>query len=153
MDEEGYLIIQEDPAFPDLPKSANCFIRPFEGSLKPKITTIEWLSEQKPLEPKKIGPKIWIPHDQFEVQCFSPKDKKRKKYIYRYAHAHIGDRRNEEIQGVTDSKLSLDILVLDSIALNQLRRHLTKSWPYMRDVMGFHWFEGYNKVAGKGRHT
>lgn len=150
IDSEGYLTIQEDPtADKKLTKSTpRCFYRPFAGSLKPKITTIEWLAEQKRLHAKYNGTKIWIPEDQFEIQCFAPGDDvKKKKYIYRYAHAHIGERKDLNPVKVSDTRLGLDILVLDSISLNQLRRHMIASWPYMRDVMGFEWFEGYNKVA------
>jgi hypothetical protein len=57
--------------------------------------------------------------------------------IYRMAYAQIvpiNDRQQTQKKKTNDDMLSIDIIGLDSVSMNQFQRHATASWQLMNDM-------------------
>ena len=121
-------------------KQTNCSYRGVWGGLKPKTGEVESVGPWRSLP---VNKSFWVPHQQFEVACRNGSNT----VVYRDAFAHVEqpDGLRKFVKSSSD-RLSIDMLVLDSVSMNQFQRHMPLSWPQMQEL-GFLPFYGYNKIS------
>lgn len=115
-----------------------CQYRPFAGTLKPNIVDLKPLRDWKYIS----GDQQTITDDQVEVKCHAENDTKQENTVFRFAYSQIGPRPGVKYTDNTETKLSVDIIVLDSTSLNMFRRHMPNSYEYMKKDMEFYHLEG-----------
>jgi len=80
--------------------------------------------------------------DMVKVQCMDWNNSE----IYYNIHAHPS-WKNKTFDKPNGDKLSVLMLMLDSTSTSVLKRHLTKTYDYVKNVMQFKMFNGFSKVG------
>ncbi|KAI6214520.1 hypothetical protein M3Y94_00278100 [Aphelenchoides besseyi] len=119
-----------------------CNVSALKGGLKPAVGSFR-------IEPLNItlrlGNRRQIPVDQFVVHCYNETN---NQIIYTRAFAGFANaqKQKEKAPLAKPTSPSLIVLILDSVAHNQFKRHASKSYDYMKQL-DFVFMNAYNKVS------
>lgn len=128
----------------------NCKYKTFDRDPTSDEDSVIYYGSEGRLElgiPKKLD------MDMVEVRCYNKTDGP----IYFDVHAHPvmslpNDSNRSATPGrsfakPTDDQLSLLMLMMDSTSISVLKRHLPKTYDYIKNVMKFKIFNGFHKVG------
>lgn len=138
--ENGVLSINQTEVKSELNCKIICKYRPIGGTLMNNIKL-----------PVPLGPWVTVKdksaqiyHDQIEVHCFKEES---SESFYNFSFAHIPRKPKKTFTQSSKNRLSLSIIMLDSVSRNAFRRHMPVSWEYLVNDMEAMDLEGLMKVG------
>jgi len=72
-----------------------------------------------------------VEHETFVVNCTTEKNES----VYENLHAHPLIKQNETFSTPTEDQLSIELIVIESVSMSQLRRKMPATLDYVTDKM------------------
>lgn len=123
----------------------DCYVRSISGVLHPRQNEMVFGPGKKIASTGSSK----VTDDQFELSCYrvNVTQERFKNEIYRQAFMQLLPKSSKKYIKSSETRLSLDIVVLDSVSWPQFIRHMPRTLEFMKKTMGFLIFEKAAKVA------
>jgi len=110
--------------------TVTCFYVPF-GAVKGQPDNEPTFFAQQKLIVNNSRQPFRVQHETFIVNCLTEKNES----VYENLHAHPLIKQNETFSTPTEDQLSIELIVIESVSMSQLRRKMPATLDYVTDKM------------------
>lgn len=113
-----------------------CFYYTFDRLNDTEDSLVEYGDEQILIQP------VTLDKDFVEVKCVYNSTDNDENVFYGNLHAHPSDKKDRKFSVPTNDKLSVLMIILDSVSNSALQRNLPLTFNYTANVMGMKYLKG-----------